>query len=161
MDIIGLGGNSKTSTLEKISNSPKPEFYVWKKGENIKLSQHFNSSEFSCNCKFKECVEQKISSDLIDRLESIREDIGQGLIVTSAYRCSTYQQYLRNTSASSVVATKSQHELGKAADIVPKDGKDVQGKFLEIVSKYFKTIGLSNKFLHVDLRDDRVRRWNY
>jgi uncharacterized protein YcbK (DUF882 family) len=59
------------------------------------------------------------------------------------------------------VAQVSQHELGNAVDIVPKDQKDVQGKFLEICSEEFDAIGLSPKFLHVDLRTGKKRRWNY
>jgi uncharacterized protein YcbK (DUF882 family) len=78
--------------------------------------------------------------------------------VTSAYRCTQYQAYLRSAGVSTVVAKLSQHEVGNAADIVPRDGK-MEG-FEETCAKQFESIGLSPKFLHCDLRPG-VKRWKY
>lgn len=124
------------------------------------MSPHFSTKEFSCHCHYPDCKEQRISKDLIDKLESIRVEVKQPLIVTSAFRCPKYQAYLRAVGTNTVVAKLSQHELGNAADIVPKDGLNVQTTFLEICGKHFDSIGLSNKFLHCDLREGK-RRWNY
>lgn len=115
----------------------------------------------SCHCNYPECKEQKISRVLIEKLGAIRKEIKQPLIVTSAFRCARYQAYLRSAGINTVVAKISQHELGNAADCVPNDGKDVRTKFLEVCAKQFKSIGLSDKFLHCDLRFDKERRWEY
>lgn len=157
---------SKKISNKTHSEEPKvetvPEFFIWNKGQSGNINEFFSYKEFECHCRYPECKEQRISSNLINRLTTIRKETGQPLIITSAYRCSRHQESLRKMNVATVVAQKtSQHELGKAADIVPKDRKNVRTKFLDIVSKQFKTIGLSDRFLHVDLRDDKERRWEY
>lgn len=148
--------NSSTSEVRSKGN-----YFIWNKGEKLKLSDHFTTAEFSCHCHYPNCKEQTISKDLIDRLEKIRLDVKQPLIITSAYRCSKYQGYLSATGVNTVVAKLSQHEVGNAADVVPRDEKNVRTDFLNVCAKYFKSIGLSDKFLHLDLRDDKERRWEY
>lgn len=114
-----------------------------------------------CQCKYESCKEQRISKDLIQRLENIRVDVNQPLVITSAFRCSKHQEDIRNSGVSTVVAKKqSQHELGNAVDIRPKDKQGIRGPFLLICSHYFTTIGLSDKFLHVDTRKDKIQ-WEY
>jgi uncharacterized protein YcbK (DUF882 family) len=95
---------------------------------------------------------------LITKLDTVRIDINQPLIITSGFRCVKYQAFLRAAGVNSVVAKKSTHELGDAADIVPQDGKIE--KFESICAKQFDSIGLAKNFLHVDLRIGK-RRWNY
>lgn len=145
-----------------VDNTPKLReedgLYLWEKGEVFKLSDHFSSKEMSCHCKFPECKTQRISKDLIQRLEKIKEEVGQPLIVTSAYRCTPYQNFLRKHGVNTVVASKSQHELGNAVDVVPKDGK-IAG-FEDICAKHIDSIGLAKDFLHLDTREGK-RRWNY
>lgn len=135
-------------------------YYVWQKGYIYPLTAHFSTKEMECHCSYPECKEQRISKDLVEKAELIRIEVGQPLVVTSAFRCSAYQAHLRATRVNTVVAKKSTHELGDALDIVPKDRKDVRGYFFKICAKYFDSIGLSDKFLHVDERKG-VRRWEY
>ena len=151
--------SSSASQPSKIDNDPG--YYTWKKGENIPLSKFFSSKEFTCHCNFPDCVSQRISKQLITRLDVIRLEVKQPLIITSAYRCHKQQDLLRASGVNTIVAQVSQHELGNAVDIVPKDQKEVKGKFLDICAKYFESIGLSDKFLHLDLRSGKIRRWNY
>ena len=146
---------------KSLNKSTSVKYIEWKKGDNIQISKHFNSSEFDCKCKNESCVNQKISIDLINRLESIREEIKQPLIITSAFRCKKHQDFLRKNGVATVVAkSTSQHELGEAADITKKQRNDIRTDFLKIVEKQFQTIGLSNSFLHVDTRKE-YRRWEY
>ena len=131
-------------------------YFFFKKHEKIELSKHFNSSEFICHCKHSECQDQMISKELINRLEKIREEIGQPLRITSAFRCAQYQADLRKTGILTAKG-KSTHELGDAADIscpVPIDD------LLKISAKQFSSIGIAKNFLHCDLRPGH-RRWNY
>jgi uncharacterized protein YcbK (DUF882 family) len=138
----------------------KGEFYVWDKSEpQTHISNHFTTKEMACKCTFKECREQKIAKELIDRLEKLRDATKDPIRVHSAYRCSAYQAHLRNQGVSTVVAKKSQHEEGKAVDV---SSSALTSKALEkLASLYFKSIGLASNFLHLDLRDDKVRRWDY
>jgi hypothetical protein len=151
---------SKGSSQKAPSIKTDGDYYIWKKGDTLVLSKYFGTAEFSCHCNFSDCKEQRISKSLITKLDKIREAEKQPLIVTSAFRCTKYQAVLRASGVNTVVAKLSQHELGNAADIVPKDQKNVRTTFLDICAKEFDSIGLSDKFLHCDLRLGK-RRWNY
>lgn len=152
------GSNSKNqpSPLSKVKE--EEGYYVWKKGEDLVLSKYFHTKEFTCRCNFPDCSKQRISKSLITKLDMVRIDIAQPLIVTSGFRCVKYQAFLRAAGVNSVVAKKSTHELGDAADIVPQDG-NVDG-FESVCSKQFDSIGIAKNFLHVDLRIGK-RRWTY
>lgn len=134
-------------------------YYVWNKGEDLWLNNWFKTKEFACQCSYKECINQKISIDLIVRLTKIREEAQSPLRVHSGYRCTAHQEDIRNSGTSTVVAKKSTHELGNAADVSVSRLTTLQ--LMPLVEKQFKSIGIALNFLHVDLRDDKVRRWNY
>lgn len=135
-------------------------YFYWKKGEVYNFNKYFNTNEFSCRCKFESCKEQKISKEMIECLTKLREDVNEPLTVTSGFRCSEYQQHLRKSGANTVVAKKSSHEEGEAADVVPARMKI--GFFEKIAAKYFDAIGIASNFLHLDTRRDKKnRRWNY
>lgn len=128
---------------------------TWKKGEKQKLGKFFSTVEFSCQCNKTTCVEQMISQELIDRLDKVREELGSPLTITSGYRCEEHQADLRKNIKGA--AKTSQHTEGKAADVRAAD----MDKLLTLLEKHFKAIGIAKNFYHVDLRDDKIRRWNY
>lgn len=134
-------------------------YYVWTKGETLWINNWFKTTEFSCQCKNDDCEEQKISVDLIDRLTRIREYVNSPMRITSGYRCTKRQEEIRNSGTSTVAAKKSTHELGHAADI--SVSRLTPGELLKIAELEFKSIGTATNFLHVDLRDDKIRRWKY
>lgn len=71
----------------------------------MKLSEHFDSSEFKCSCCGKEI---KMSSLLIERLEKLFQLMGaKAIYITSGYRCNN-NSYGSPTDA---------HRKGLAADI--------------------------------------------
>jgi len=148
--------NSKPTIL-KVEPESSP-YYTWEKNENIKLSPHFNSKEFSCKCGYSDCQTQKISKDLVDRLEKVRMELGRPIQITSAYRCSKHQAALRASGVNTVVAKKSTHEDGEAVDSRPSDLK--MDGYIDICAKHFESIGLAKTFLHTDTRKG-YRRWNY
>lgn len=133
--------------------------FIFKKGEKDKLSPHFSTIEFQCRCSYDTCIDQIVSIDLINRLELLRKDLNIPLKINSGYRCTKYQQHLRDTKASTVVAKKSQHELGCAADVacnIPVDD------FEKAMAKYFDAIGIAKNFLHCDTRKiGSPLRWKY
>lgn len=138
-------------------------YYIWSKGDKLDLSPHFKTSEFSCKCSHDDCIEQKVAIELIDRLEKIRVASKSRMEITSGYRCSKHQEDIRKSGISTVVAKKSQHELGNAADIkllsltVPNS--------LPFILVFFDSVGFARNFTHVDLRPTRAdgtkRTWNY
>lgn len=120
-----------------------------KKGVPVKLSAHFNSTEFDCHgggC----CSQTLINEQLVEYLEKIREHFGKPITITSAYRCPTHN---RNVGG----ATGSRHTKGDAADIV------VSGVTPREVAKYAESIGVKGiglyetaadgYFVHIDTRD--------
>lgn len=133
-------------------------YYIWTKGYTGRVSDHFGAKELTCHCKYESCKEQRISADLITRLEKVRVEVGQPLIITSAYRCTEHQAYIRSSGQSTVVAKKSTHETGDAVDVLPKAG--MTDSFTPICAKQFDSIGLAKTFLHLDTRVG-FRRWNY
>ena len=139
------------------------DYFVWDKGDDITLSPHFKTSEFNCRCKNESCHTQSINKEVISRLEQIRSEVGEPLRITSAFRCADQQRYLRNAGVSTVVAqNKSTHESGDAVDVqVISTKSDRMARLLVAAEKVFKSIGLAKTFLHLDLRDDKIRRWNY
>lgn len=158
--LISATGESKDSSKSQpsVSSITDPNYYTWKKGENISLSKYFSTKEFTCHCSFPDCVNQRISRELVAKLGDVRRELNKPLVVTSAYRCFKHQSFLRSAGINTVVAKASQHELGNAADVVPADGK-MEG--LEtICAKFFYSIGLAKDFLHLDLRKG-FRRWKY
>ncbi len=123
------------------------------------MNNWFKTKEFECKCTNKECIDQRISVELIDRLTKLRLEVNSPIRINSGFRCSKHQEAIRNSGVSTVVAKKSTHELGDAADI--SVSSLIVPVTIPFAEKHFKSIGVANNFLHVDLRDDKVRRWKY
>ena len=140
-------------------------YYVWDKGEfkDYPFNAYFKASEFECKCEYDTCVEQRISQDLLSRIRAIREELNKPMTVTSAFRCSRHQEALRNSGVNTVVAKKSQHELGNAVDI-KVNGLNVNEWESNIKSKFFY-YGIAKTFIHVDIRPQKKQgvwvTWKY
>ena len=138
----------------------KDGYYLWKKGEVYPFNKYFSSAEFSCKCTHKECVDQKVSKILIDKLTELREAIQEPLKISSGFRCSAHQDDVRKSEVSTVVAKNSQHEVGNAADVVPT--RTPASQLEQVAARFFDAIGVASTFIHVDLRTDKKnRRWVY
>lgn len=157
--ITGSKKNSNEAPSKKSGSDVKEEdgCYVWNKGDNLTLSPYFSTKEFTCHCSFPDCKKQKISKTLIVRLDLLRKEAKQPLVITSAFRCMKHQAFLRSSGIKTAV-NQSTHERGQAVDVAPKDG-DIQALFL-LAEKHFDSIGTAKNFLHLDLRNGK-RRWDY
>jgi zinc D-Ala-D-Ala carboxypeptidase len=132
-------------------------YYEWNKGDAPHLlSTYFSTSEFSCKCSYPECVRQKIAIELVDKLTRVRAAVGKPIQINSGYRCNRHQADLVAGGQVETVQ-HSTHELGRAADITCR----LMTPLLEECEKEFKAIGVARNWLHVDLRDDKTRRWTY
>lgn len=131
---------------------------VFKKNENKKLTRNFVSKEFECRC-LKDCGNQYVSEELLNRLQSVRDEMGCPITVTSGFRCREHQEHLRGSGIKTATGI-STHELGIAVDVQVAPSK--MDKLYSILEKYFKSIGVARTFFHVDLRNDKEkRRWKY
>lgn len=130
--------------------------YHWPRGVQEKLSAYFWTSEFECHCGV--CPTQKVSPELLNKLDSLRAQLNEPLLINSGYRCHAYQLKLA-TEGLQTANGISTHELGQAADI---SVRSMGGAGLAIsASKYFAAIGIAMGWCHVDLRADKKRRWVY
>lgn len=124
----------------------------WNKGEDGPITKNFSQRELSCRCKRKDCVEQKISLDLVNKLQKIRDELKVPLQINSAYRCVAHNKAVGGSPT-------SQHVLGNAADIKILIGTQIWFKtqFLKMAEKLFNGIGIYPTFIHVDVREGKAR----
>ncbi len=130
---------------------------TYPKDSNAKLSDHFSLSEFRCPCS--QCTSIILESDLVTKLEAIRIKLAKPLRINSGYRCRNYQTELRLKGYETSIGP-SQHELGRAADIM---SEPVVGVDLEKVARAcgIRAVGVGSNWVHIDLRNDKDRRWEY
>lgn len=107
------------------------------------MSQHFQLKEFAC----PHCGANNIKTELIDKLESVREVYGKPMYINSGYRCHIHNQAIGGVP-------ESAHVDGLAADI----GCTFAGDRLRLVdlaiSKGFRRIGVGKTFVHLDISED-------
>ena len=119
---------------------------------NFQLSKNFNLQEFECTHQKHRHV--KVNDELIEKLQKLRDKLGQPMIVTSGFRCDK-----RNRQVGG--AENSQHMKGSAADIHLNNITYDIGEIAEKAKEAgFTGIGLYTNFIHVDVRDGRPARWD-
>nr|DAG29931.1 MAG TPA: peptidase [Caudoviricetes sp.] len=130
------------------------QYYVFDETLNPteKISQHFGVWEFKCKDNSRVIVLDKA---LVELLEIIRLHYNKPLHVNSGYRTVQYNASLKNSSP------KSQHILGKAADIWLNDVSPKQ-LYSWLDSSYPNSLGIGiyDTFVHVDVREGKSR-WDY
>ncbi len=138
----------------KLSNDGA--YYTWVKGEYENLGRFFTTKEMECCCTHPRCTEQRIAVELIRRLDATRAAHGKPIRINDGYRCPMEQEDLRRRGFETAKGI-SQHELGRAADISCAN----MAALMPLLEQRFKAIGAAHSWAHVDLRDDKVRRWTY
>jgi uncharacterized protein YcbK (DUF882 family) len=122
-----------------------------------KLSEHFDSSEFACHCGCGYGTRPgDVSSELLDLLERMREDLGGPIHITSGCRCAVYNAQVGGVA-------NSAHTRGTAADLRVQGGSE-RRKLLDLAVMHWALgIGVANSFLHVDVDSTlpRPMAWTY
>lgn len=110
------------------------------------MAMYFSTDEMVCKC-CGELPEGGVSETLLDKLDELRELVGEPIHVTCMYRCPEHNMYVGGVP-------NSVHTLGKAADIWC-DGLSVDELADLAVQVGFDGIGryYSSGFVHVDVRD--------
>lgn len=130
------------------------QYYVFDETLNPteKISQHFGVWEFKCKDNSRVIVLDKA---LVELLEIIRLHYNKPLHINSGYRTVQYNASIKNSSP------KSQHILGKAADIWLNDVSPKQ-LYSWLDSSYPNSLGIGiyDTFVHVDVREGKSR-WDY
>lgn len=119
----------------------------------MKLTEHFDSSEFRCKCGCG-MGDWLMAPELVQGLQELRELIGQPIVINSAYRCPSH-----NAEVGGV--PDSYHTQGYAADISVKGMTAMKlASYAEQIPA-FRDGGIgvyfTKHFVHVDV--GRRRRW--
>lgn len=117
----------------------------------MKLSKYFDRDEFECGCG---CGYDTVDSELLDVLEDVRVRFDAPVIINSACRCTTHNDYVGGKPS-------SQHLKGRAADIAVK-GVDPTEVYQYLSMKYPNEYGLGKykTFTHIDTRNFKAR-WDF
>jgi len=122
----------------------------------MQLTKNFHMVEFDCRDGSKVPYQYVPNvTRLADCLQTIRDHIGTPIHITSAYRSPAHNSAVGG-------AEKSQHLIGKAADLVSNSLTPRQ--LYDIIEHLIKNgkireggLGLYNSFVHYDIRDGKAR----
>lgn len=113
----------------------------------MKLSEHFDSDEFVCECG----IGHTMDAELINKLEELFTAINaDAILVTSGYRCTDCSVKVGGTKTDA-------HTRGIASDIIVRKGTSYVDS--ETVAEYAEKIGFSgigiidSHAVHVDVRN--------
>lgn len=124
--------------------------YSLAKNGVTKLSKDFRVREFRCRNGADPIF---IDTALVELLQKIRDHFGAPITINSAYRTPEYNKKIGGS-------TYSQHQYGKAADIVVKGVKPSEvAAYAEQLMPSYGGVGRYATFTHVDVRDEKSR-WN-
>lgn len=113
---------------------------------NIQISNNFKLKEFQCK-DGSQLV--KIDSQLLQKLQKLRDSICKPIIINSGYRTESYNKKVGG-------AKKSYHMQGKAVDIRVNGMKPKEiAKIAE--KKGFTGIGIYKNFTHLDIRPVKTK----
>lgn len=117
------------------------------------LTEHFNLKEFTCSC----CDRVKITPGFfrhVGLLEQIRTKLGFPIRINSGYRCPEHNK--------AVGGAKSSWHLLFATDLDTDDGDPEKLTAIRMAAEEagFTGIGISDTFIHVDLRPEKTI-WRY
>ena len=126
--------------------------HISKVGRDYLISPHFSIGEMACKDGSDEVL---YSTELMSMLEKLRAYGGFTVHINSGYRSPSYNRKIGG-------ASKSQHTLGTAADIVvKKNGKTVSAKKICCLCQDlgFKGVAyISESAVHVDMRSSGLYR---
>jgi len=105
-----------------------------------KLTLDFYRDEFACRCG---CGSDSISLLLVNRLQTVRDEIGQPIKITSGCRCSAHNIAEGGNAFSA-------HLSGHAADISCTHSHK-RMTLLPVLCRLFHRVGIKNSFIHVDI----------
>ena len=107
------------------------------------LSNNFSREEFACSCG---CGFNVVDAELLAVLQTMREELDASIHINSSCRCLNHNKEIGGSP-------KSQHLLGKAADI---NVKGCTPLFVQeyLLGKYKGRYGIGSykSFTHIDVR---------
>lgn len=115
--------------------------------------RHFKIEEFDCKC----CGKNEMQDNFIDKLDALREFCQFPLIVSSGYRCPTYNDRISTTGL------HGPHTTGRAVDFAIAGSKAHRLLMQAFRLNGFSGIGINQKglgrFIHLDDLQNGQRPW--
>lgn len=109
-------------------------------------TKNFSNEETRCKC----CGINKMDKAFMAILQELRDEYGKPMVVTSGYRCKSYNAIIGGVPY-------SQHLLGNAIDIACTDPQD-RYRLISLATQYnFTGIEVSPTHIHLDIRADDPR----
>lgn len=102
--------------------------------------KYFKIEDFACPC----CGQNKISSDLVFKLDKAREISNIPFKISSGYRCEKHNKEVGGEP-------NSAHTKGLAVDIICKTSGERYAMIKALVGLGFTRIGVGNSFIHCDI----------
>lgn len=123
---------------------------VYQASDTSALSKNFTREEFKCPCG---CTRQMVDSELVEKMQAVREKLGKPIKISSGYRCIPHNAAVKGSSG-------SKHRYGMAADWRMKD-RNINPVALGIIAtQYFKAVGIywydGCAIVHTDTRDTKA-----
>ena len=101
------------------------------------LTQNFSKLEFQCPCS---CGADKISPVLIEKLQKVRNIIGNPIVITSGVRCEFYNTSIKASMNSSHIPDG--YGIGNAVDIACTTSKD-RYELVQVAQKFFNFLAMN------------------
>lgn len=120
--------------------------------------ENFNLDEFAC----RHCGKNLISHNLVDKLQSLRTELGFPFVITSGYRCPKHPNEINKSKPGT-------HAMGFAVDIL-SHGEQAYKIVANAPKHGFTGIGVNQKgkgrFIHLDIAEvnhgkQRPTIWSY
>mgnify|MGYP001368224740 CR=1 FL=1 len=126
------------------------------------MTPNFSKSEFACRCG---CGEDRISPDLVERLQLTRDAFGRGIKINSGCRCVEHNKKEGGSPTSSHLVkdrevdgngwTGGRQETSVAVDLQCATSRDRYRLLSCLMKSGIRRIGIHEKFLHVDIDPDK------
>ena len=112
--------------------------------------ENFNLDEFAC----RHCGKNLISHNLVDKLQSLRTELGFPFVITSGYGSPSHPIEARKEIPGT-------HAQGIAADIKATNSAQRYTLIRTALEHGFTGIGVASDFIHVDTRGTVPVMWLY
>ena len=123
------------------------------------LSNDFSRYEFACRCG---CGFDTADSELVAVLQDIRDHFKGRVTINSGCRCVEHNEKAQKAANKNYIpySSKSQHLIGRAADIIVEDTPPRALHFY-LCEKYPDKYGIGkyDDFIHIDTRSKKAARW--
>lgn len=111
----------------------------------MKVGRYFDSEEFHCRCGRPECdAPREPQRELVALLDTLREDVGAPLTITSGLRCAFWNQHEGGEP-------NSGHLAGTEADVACPTSRLRYRLLWAAFARGVKRIGIGKRFIHIGL----------